>query len=224
MSNVLESDDGVVRSLGRLPKSPTNLRKMFLLLTRMHYSAPENFGELADLLKNYVWKAEEPRGLDVLLDFDFDRSKARTVPAIFVGMTDFIYSRRVLDNHKEFTDDRAGRMQVKSVGTTVVLRHTSASADEAFNLADLTAQFYLGAQDMMREQAGFAQFEVQNLLQPKIFNRSPEQSYQQFEADVILGLQFTATWWTFTESHRIKQITFKQSLAEFTSPAKVSQK
>lgn len=224
MSDESNNADAVVASLGRLPKSPTNLRKMFLLLTRLHYSAPENFGELADLLKNYSWRAEEPRGLDVMLDFDFNRSQARTVPAIFVGMTDFIYSRRVLDNHKEYTEDRAGRMQVKSVGTTVILRHTSASADEALNLADLTAQFYLGAQDMMREQAGFSQFEVQNLLQPKIFNRSPEQSYQQFEADVILGLQFNAVWWTFTESHRIKQITFKQSLAEFTSPAKVPEK
>lgn len=224
MSDELESTDEVVRNLGRLPKSPTNLRKLFLLMTRLHYSAPENFGELADLLRNYVWKSEEPRGLDIMLDFQFDRSQSRTVPAIFVGMTDFIYSRRVVDNHKEFTDDRAGRMQVKSVGTTVILRHTSASADEALNLADLTAQFYLGAQDLLRDQGGFSQFEVQNLLQPKIFNRSPEQSYQQFEADVILGLQFNAVWWTFTESHRIKHISFKQSLAEFASPAKVSEK
>lgn len=211
-----DPEKSVLEGLHEIVPNGVTLRRMFLLLTRLHYSSADNFGAMAEKLKEYVWTPGLTTKLKIDLDFNYIRGKKDTVPCIYVGTDDIGYNRKVVDNQKSTNEDRSGENYVKGSATNIILRHAASSPDDAWIMADLTAQFYLGIRKMLIDKTGFESFEVVAQKGTKIFMRTAEESDQQFEVDLLMSLTFNSIWLTTLESHRIKTWGFAKSLAAVT--------
>jgi hypothetical protein len=194
------------------------IRRVFLLLTRVHYSNPNNYGRQAAQFKEFVWNADpEKSTLAIDLDFDFDATKIEKRPAIFVGTDDVLYRKPIVDNSVGLNEDGSGQEYVYIGSTNVIIRHVGKTADESLAMVDLSRNFFKGMRKMMMENGVLSAYEVPRITTSKPFQRSPIQADQQFEADLLISIAFNDAWTIFRESHRITQIDFElnNSIAEF---------
>lgn len=206
--------------IGTVQLTPVTLRSIFLLLTRLHYSDPENYGLLKKKFANYIWsKDEKTRTLHIDFDYNYDAKNLERRPAIFVGLDDINFSKTSIGNHGSFTEDRSGESFVKTANTLIIFRHVSKSPDESLALADMTAQFYLGITPMIRDTMNtrVLQYEVTSIKSSRPFEKQSQEADQDFISDVIVAFSYNAVWLTKIESHRIKRITYEQSLAELST-------
>jgi hypothetical protein len=213
------SSIGALEAFAGIPLGPTNLRRIFLLLTQLHYSDSKNYGPMEEQLKDFVWHKDKPgeakSKLFVGLDYVFDPTKTDQFPGIFVGIGDIQYKRVVINNLDSYTNDRAGSKNILQGGTTVILRHTSLTPDEALAMAELSFQFYTGVREMLMKRMNLVAFDVSQISTPRFFDLDgKELADKRYSADLILGIAFDASWITLTESHRLKKITLGQLLCE----------
>ncbi len=206
----------VFSQFARIQPTMVSLRRMFLLLTRAHFSDNAHYGGFKDQLAKYVWHRETRQsGLWIDFDYHLDAKKLEQRPAIFVGTDDITYKQVVTDNRKGTTADNSGKEFVTVGNTTVILRHISSTPDDALTLCELSTQFYLGIRPLMQERVGFRSYHVAAQKSSRPFDRAPQQADQQFTADLIIALEFNAIWLAVEESHRIKTISFSASQTEF---------
>ena len=211
-------DELLLDKIGKIALTPVTVRGIFLLLTRLHWSDPNYYGAAKAKLGTLYWaKTEKERTLLVDYDYNYDPARSDKRPAIYVGTSDFDFRRVVVDNKHSQTDDRAGEQYVSLAGTNVIVRHIGASPDESLAMADLTGQFFLGMRKLIQEALKVHAFEVGKLAASKPFERAPQSADQQFMVDLIMNLQYNAVWLIWREGHRIKTVTYKQSLDELTA-------
>ena len=209
-------DSTMLETLHRVALTPITIRRIFLLLTRIHYSDSDNYGAYKPKLEQFVWaKDDTKRKLHIDFDYDYDPLKLDKRPAIFVGTSDFDFKQVVIDNQKNQTEDRGGEEFVKQASTNIIIRHIGKTADESWSLGDLSAQYYLGIRKMLQERLKVSKLEVFKLIASKPFERTTQQADQQFIVDLLINLQYNAAWLTMREGHRIKTVTYAQSLADF---------
>lgn len=202
----------IIDELTSLPMNLFTIRRIFLILTRLHYSSPTNFGpEYPDPMRKFYWTKEKDSPMKITRDYEYDPKVIEQTPAIYVGTGDVDYQKNVVDNKKGPNSDRSGAIGIKTATTSVILRHISGQPDEATQLCDMSAQFYLGIRDMiMTQMSGMIRgFEVLKQSTSKPFLRDPGEADQQFISDLIMSLTFNAAWQTLTESHRIKTVAFE---------------
>jgi hypothetical protein len=206
----------LIDELSRLVLTPVTIRRIFLLLTRLHYSTNENYGILKEKLKDFTWNPKDGK-LHIDYDYNYDPAQLDKRPAIFVGRDDIQYTKVVTGDHSGHSEDRSGEQFTKTAKTSVILRHIAKSPDESETLADLSSQFFMGITPMIRDslQGKILEYEVIGLKSSRPFERTSQQADQHFMSDLIIGLAYNSIWMTSFESHRIKTITFKESLAEF---------
>ena len=202
-----------------MPLGVTNLRRIFLLLTRLHYSDSKNYGVMEDQLKDFVWSKDPAKSkLFVGLDYVFDPNKTDQFPGIFVGVGDLDFKQEVIDNREGFTDDRSGEHGVLKGATMLIIRHASLTPDEALALADLSFGYYTGIRSMLMQRMKLKAFTINKLSTPRFFNvDGADKADKKYYADLLMGISYDAAWTTFTQSHRIKKITLGQMLTELES-------
>jgi hypothetical protein len=211
------ADSTLLEELATVALTPVTIRKIFILLTRLHYSDPDHFGSLKPKLSKFVWNADiKLRGIHVDFDYNYDPNNTDLRPAVFVGTSDIDFQKVAVNNQQSQTDDRSGEIYVKRAGTNIILRHIGKTPDETWALADMTSQFYMGITKMLQERLKVSSFEVVKLMGSKPFERKSQEADSQFIVDLIMNLQYNAAWLTTREGHRIKTITYAQSLADFT--------
>lgn len=198
--------------------TPYSLRRMFLLLTRVHYSDSAHYGDMMppDRLGKFIY-SKDPKlcTLPVLFDYNYSPKNSDAKPAIYVGTDDFEFLPKVVNNQQGANEDRSGMVYGKEEATHIIVRHTSGSPDETLMLGDLTSQFFLGIREKLQEELNFRSFDVQRLVTAKPFLRGPEEADTQFIVDLVMEVRFNAAWLTLRESHRIKTIGFRQAKDEF---------
>ena len=211
-------DDLLLDSISRVALTPITIRGIFLLFTRIHWSSPDNYGAMKTKMSNFVWN-KSPKERTVLVDYDYnyDPAKVDQRPAIFVGTSDFDFLKIVVDNRRSQSEDNAIEDYVKIASTNIIVRHIGKTADESWQMADLTAQFFLGMRKLIQERLKVHSFEVGKMIASKPFERATQQADQQFIVDLIMNLQYNAVWLIVREGHRLKTVTYKQSLDDYSA-------
>ena len=207
-------------ALNKIQLTPVTVRGIFLLLVRLHYSSTENYGPMKEKLKNYIWSKDPSKStITATYDYDYDPAALDKKPAIFVGLDDIEYKKIVTGNHSHHTYDRAGEHLVKTACTKVIIRHIGSSPDEALTLENLTCQFFLGLQPIIRDTLPqVMEYDVVGSKSSRPFEKNSQQAQQRFISDTIIAFSFNSAWLVQFESHRIKTISFEQCLAECTQP------
>lgn len=214
------AESTLLEQLETIALTPLTIRRIFILLTRLHYSDPDHFGNMRPKLEKFVWNSDPKlRGIHIDFDYNYDPSNVDLRPAVFIGTSDIDFRKMVVNNQHSQTDDRSGETYVKEGGTNIILRHIGKTPDESWALGDLTAQFYMGITKMLQERLKVSSFEVVKLMASKPFERKAQEADAQFIVDLIMNLQYNAAWLTTREGHRIKTVTYAQSLADFSVQA-----
>jgi len=204
-----------LQNLARITLTPVTIRRIFLLLTRLHYSTPDNYGVLKPKFERYVWHKETKLStVHVEFDYKYNPAALDDRPSIWVGLDDINFKKVVLNNEGKPTETRSGQGSIKVASTAIIVRHVSKSADEVLALADLSCQFFMGIQPMIRDALGqlVLEYDVMTCKSSRPFEKTSQQADQHFVSDLIIAFSYNHTWMTEFESHRIKTITFKQSI------------
>ena len=202
--------------LSKMVLTPVTIRRIFLLLTRMHYSTPDNYGQLKKALEKFIWHPHKKDGtIYIAYDYEYDAQNLDERPAIFVGLDDIIFQKVAIDNAGQVTETRSGQNYVKVANTKVIIRHVSKSPDEVLAMADLSSQFFMGIRPMIRDALGrrLLEYDVLAIKSSRPFERNSTQADQHFMSDVIVAFSYNESWLTEMESHVIKTITWETCLA-----------
>jgi len=217
----------LLEGFSNLILGPVSLRRIFLLLTRIHYSDPAHYGEFKDKMAKFVWSQDDTkRKLFIDYDYNYRPTNLEQRPAVFVGVDDVTYRRVVIDNARNVTEDNSGTSSSYAAETGIIFRHISMTPDEALALGEMTAMFFTGMRKNLIQQMKLHAFDLVKLSSTKPFLRSSEEPDQQFVCDTVLRLSYIHDWTTRWESHRIKTVSFEAALAGFSignSPATLVQ-
>ena len=192
------------------PLNGSNLRTIFLLMTRAHYSDSKNFGYLENQMKCFVWnpnKAETPLDIDATFNFDMNRDNRK--PGIYVGMDQISqFSKLDIASRQANVPDNSGFFTGQLLRSSVGFSHIFESADQALLAADCTASFFIGIKEALRNRLNLASFEPISISPPALSEKSPERF---FRVDVTFGLSFNYNVLVNIESHRLKKFAIEMS-------------
>ena len=186
------------------PLNGSNLRTIFLLLTRAHYSDSKNFGYLEDQLKCMVWDAEHSKStIEIDPTYQFDINRDNRKPGIYVGVDQpFQFSKIDLASRQSNIPDNSGFFSGQLVRSAVSFVHMFESADQALLAADCTTSFFVGIKDSLRNKLNLSSFEPISITAPALTEKSPERF---FRVDSTFGISFNYSVLVNIESHRLKK-------------------
>lgn len=214
-------NNALLDGLAELRIGQVSLRRIFLLLTRLHYSTSDNYGDHKVALKELIWSQDDlKRKIFIDYDYHYRPNKLEQRPAIFVGTDDVSFRRVVLDNHRKVVEDNSGTVSSYVASTTLIVRHISPTPDEAMAIGELSADFYLGIRQMIKDRMRVHSFDVGSIRSAKPFARGPDEPDQMFACDLIMPISWIWDWTTTRESHRIKTIGFKEAVESLALPGR----
>lgn len=188
---------------------PLSLRYAFLYMTRNHWSDTSHFGDLPEsfLSAGYHYSDDDrARNLvKIELDFSYDSERTRTLPAIYVGLGDIMFNRNAMDDFSGNTEDRSGEKFARGASTSVTFRHVAEDPELCLQMGIITAAFYSGSRQQIRESLGLQDFSVMQFSQPKPIDTKGQ---AEWTSDVSAQIRFSDEWITTQESARIKKIDF----------------
>jgi hypothetical protein len=149
--------------------------------------------------------------VEVDLDHVFNNIDALHEPAIYVGFDDFQFSRQVLNNYLDSSEDGAREDFTNMAMTTLLIKHVSGEPDEALTMGVVTTAFLRGLRSTMIKTFRFKQYEVVSLTKPALMN---DEADKTFQVNTVVRLIYNDVWETYTESHRIKKVSFDIDPAE----------
>lgn len=207
----------LLESFGNLILGPVSLRRVFLLLTRLHYSDPAHYGEYTRNLSQFVWSPDDSkRTLFIDYDYNYRPTKLEQRPAVFVGLNDFGYRRVALDNARSVIEDNSGTSSSYIAETSLIIRHISLTPDEALALGEMTAVFFAGIRQLLKTRMKLHSFDLAQLNSTKVFMRQAEEPDQQFVCDTIMKVSFVFDWTTLWESHRVKTVSLTEAVVAYS--------
>lgn len=186
-----------------LQAMPSSLRRAILLTLRGHYSNSVNYGEYYQHLNCYVYSEEGPSTLHVGYTSQNDDSKPDNVPGIYIGFGQTTYVKTGFGNFAGYTDDRSGTFLSKLNEMTLSIRHIADSADDAHDLADMTAFVLTALADPIIRKMNAMGLEVISVGVPERKNQSPQRDYGVV-TDVKIS--YTSSVTRSVESHRLRRI------------------
>lgn len=186
------------------PLNGSNLRTIFLLLTRAHFSTAKNYGYLEPQLSCVEWNSDTFKStLAVELSQEYERAKNQNTPAVYVGFDQPFSFKKIdfSDNTGDHTDN-SGR--VMGVLTTAILSliHVAPTMDQALLLADSSTSFFLGTRDSLAYKLNLIAFDPISISPPAMVDKGPERN---FRVDATFGLSFNYVINANIESHRLKK-------------------
>lgn len=184
---------------------PVAMRRLFFMLSSFHFSDPDNFGDVPESYKRFVYTPNaKDSSVRIFMDYNYDENNLHTGSNIYVGLTDFNFNVAVLDSYSQSSDDRATTSSVDRARSVLILRHVSKDPDEALTMAVLHAGFYRGFRDKIKKHFNFDTFDVANMTQPRLLKSDGKD--RRFRVDINVNLGFECVWNTNVESHRIKNV------------------
>ena len=214
------ANGNALEQLRDTPLDQVTLRRVFLLLTRVHYADPSNYGILRQTMKNFKWAQDPAKStIKVELDFKYDPALTDIIPSIFVGTGDIDYTQTTVDSREGSTRDRSGATYAIQAGAYVILRHVSTDPDECLKMSAMSFDFYAGIRELIMEKLKLSAFMPTQTSTPRFFMPdAAEKAKKTFASDLKLKVGFTPAWTTFRESHRIKAITLGSLMTDFSLP------
>lgn len=186
------------------PLNGSNLRTIFLLLTRAHYSDSKNFGYLEEQLKCMVWDAEHSKSpLEIDPTYQYDMNRDNRKPGIYVGVDQPCqFSKIDLNSRQGNITDNSGFFSGQLLKTAVSFLHVFESPDQALLAADCTTSFFVGIKESLRNKLNLSSFEPISISAPALIEKTPERF---FRVDVTFGISFNYSVLVNIESHRLKK-------------------
>lgn len=193
------------------PLNGANLRTIFLLLTRAHFSDPANHGYLEETIGCFKYDDDDKLStLPVELSYVYDPEKTSPIPAVYVGMDQGMQFRRTdMDDKSATFSDNSGFESAKLAVTSLSIIHLARTMDQALLLAESSAAFYMGIRESLKLQLGLSSFDVLSLSPAALAGKAPE---RYFRVDLQCALAFNFVVSVNIESHRLKK--FAISLEE----------
>lgn len=186
------------------PLNGSNLRSVFLLLTRAHFSTSKNYGYLEPQLSCVEWNTDPFKStLAVELSQEYERSKNQNTPAVYVGFDQpFSFKKIDLSDNASDHTDNSGRVMGVLTTAALSLIHVAPTMDMALLLADSSASFFLGTRDSVAQRLNLIAFDPISISPPVMVDKGPERN---FRVDVTFGLSFNYVINANIESHRLKK-------------------
>ncbi len=186
------------------PLNGSNLRTIFLLMTRAHYSDSKNFGYLEEQLKCMVWDPEHSKStIEIDPSYQYDINRDNRKPGIYVGVDQPCqFSKVDLNSRQGNIPDNSGFFSGQILRTAISFIHVFESADQALLAADCTASFFVGIKESLRNKLNLSSFEPISISPPALIEKTPERF---FRVDVTFGISFNYSVLVNIESHRLKK-------------------
>ena len=186
------------------PLNGSNLRTLFLLLTRAHYSDSKNYGYLEEQLKCVIWSTDKSvSSIEIAESQNYDMNRDNKQPAIYVGMDrPFEFAKVDLASKQAHIPDNSGYFSGQLVRASVGFIHVFETVDQALLAADCTASFFIGIKQALKDRLNLSSFEPISISPPALIEKSPERF---FRVDVTFALAFNYSVLVNIESHRLKK-------------------
>ncbi len=186
------------------PLNGSNLRTLFLLLTRAHYSDSKNYGYLEPQLQCLKY-SDDPneQTLFVELSQEYSYDKGIRRPAVYVGFDQPMQFKKIDLKHNQQNQEDNGASDLGFLVTaTLSLIHVAASQDTALLMADSSSSFFIGIRDPLKKRLGLMSFDPVSISPPAMIDRAPE---RYFRVDCMFNLTFNYVVQANIESHRLKK-------------------
>ena len=182
-----------------------NMRRIFLLMMRLHYSDAGNYGSYADDLSGLIWheRDDSPLLVDLLHVYNWDRPSPR--PALYVGFDSYDFKSSGINSDSGENEDGSQEYKTKIVSTNLILRHVAAGADVCQLMAENSVSFLEGTRPFLLNRlrnSGLLKFDASKIGEVQLREKSPD---RHFTVDAICPLAFNFVITTNIESHRIKK-------------------
>jgi hypothetical protein len=175
-----------------------------MLLFTQHYSDPENYGGVPpDFKRFYITPEGVAPNMQVKLDYQFTNTEGIDVPAVYIGFSDFLFEKKVLNDYAGSREDMSAESSMSIVTTNLVVRHISETPDESLMLGTISTAFLHGIRSSLMKALRLKGYEVKQLT--RLTMPSGDKAFKQFECAAVVVLNYQNTWETFTESQRIKK-------------------
>jgi hypothetical protein len=212
-------DELLLDRLSHVGLNPITIRGIFLMMTRIHWSDPDNYGPMKLKLGKFVWSKDTTKStLFIDYDYNYNPESMDKRPAIFVGTSDFEFRKVAVDNMRSRSEDRATDDYVMIASTNIIIRHIGKTPDESWAMGDLTSQFFLGMRKLLQDRLKVHGFDVTKLMASRPFEAPSQKADQQFLVDLLMALQFNSVWMITREGHRLKTVKMKH-MTEYTIEA-----
>lgn len=182
---------------------PSTLRRAILLTLRGHYSNPANYGEYYPHLQCYVYSEDGQSTLDVAYTHQNDDSKPDRTPGIYIGFGQTTFSKSGIGNYAGINDDRSGTYLSKVSELNLSIRHIANSADDAHDLADMTAVVLTALAQPIVWNMNAMSLEVLSVGVPERKNPAPQRDYAVVTE---IKIAYTSSVTRSVESHRLRRI------------------
>lgn len=182
---------------------PVSMRRIFLLLTRNHFSDPSFFGNVPDEFKKFKYSDNNSR-IRIELDYTFNPEESDQPTSIFVGVSDISTKKQVVDSFETNNEDNSGKQNVDTDQGAIVISHTSKSPDTALKLGVISKAFYQGIGPLIKDKLGFRGYTVSKLSAPT--QKIDGATRDFYRVDLIINVVFSSNWTTLIESHRLKRV------------------
>lgn len=186
------------------PVTAYNFRRLMLLFLRGHYSSSNNYMGF-DQLNCYFWHpdAKETK-LEVAMTHSDDDRNPDAYPGVYVGFGSMeLANLGIGGNFAGHSQDLSGTHVSKESTVTLQVHHVAKNAQDAWDLAELSARALQAMGHPLARNAGATGFEVLGLQTPRKKNPSPEKHYT---VATPVQIKYTQSVTRSQESHRVRQI------------------
>lgn len=185
------------------PPLPSTLRRAILLTLRGHYINADNYGEDSQHLSCYVYDPDGQSTFAVEYTHQNDDSKTDNTPGAYVGFGNLNYAKSGLGNFAGLTDDNAGTYNSKIVTMDLNIRHIANTADDAYDLAEMTAYVLTALAQPIIMKMNAMGLEVTAVGEPEKKNQAPLRDYAVV---TTVRIAYTSSVTRSVESHRLRRI------------------
>lgn len=213
-SNDRTINESIPAGLFKLTLTPAVIRRVMLMLTRLHYEKASNYPKgIPDAMRSIHWNKDPKQSkLRVELGNAYPGNMASGhTDSIYIDLQDLSFNKLVVENYQGVSEDRASKSYTKQAATEVIIRHVMKDYDTTSEFGFMTACYFSAVRDMVMQQTasnGVKSFEVIRQSVPRTFNKSAEQAESMYVSDVHIQLVWSLTWQVVTESHVLKSFGF----------------
>ena len=221
LTNVTSAEKSVWGALNAIPNT-TNMRKLFLTLTRAHFADDHNFGPLRDVLSGLIWTDDQKtRKIKIELQHQYNVGPIQDfLPCISVGVGKTTMEEEVIGNYAGHNADNS--VEYKVVEATTPLQWVSYATEDDLcsNLAETLFSFFSAIRRMLTDQVGLRHFHMNEIDMP--VRISPPDKIPYFRVDLRGIMKYNHVIALHTESHRLKKVVLEQTAEQSTETPAVA--
>lgn len=210
MSQISQTyNQSIIEELGSVYQEDAyTLRHIFLLLARNHYAQPNYFGDVPVSFQNFKY-SDDPSECSVKIELDhtFNPEKAENETAIYVGISDIITQKQVMDSFTNHNEDLSGREHADLDSCSVTISHVASTYDESAILGSISKGFFQGIRQKVLQNTGIQYYQISRLTKPR--NIRQNKSIPLYQSDLVIDLKIVSAWQSSIESHRIKKVSLE---------------